>query len=71
MFRSGGESIMPAPNFCLLESGKVVDLRPMESGKSPLVFVNGSWIKFEGTIGESSESRPITEEEALSLTSGD
>jgi hypothetical protein len=57
-------------DFGILESGKVIDLRPMESGKSPLVFVDGSWIEFEGTIGEISESRPITEEEALSLTSG-
>jgi len=69
MFRSGGESIMPAPNFCLLEAGKVVDLRPMGEGKDALVFDNGSWVPFSGVLGQIFDAKPLTDEEAISMTS--
>lgn len=55
--------------FGLLKNGTVVDIRPLEAGELPLVFKDGSWCTFEGKLGEISDSKPITEFEAMSLVS--
>lgn len=60
-------------DFGRLVDGRVIDLRPMDDGGSwPLVFNPGrGWETFEGILGEITDSKPITEEEAKALTSGE
>jgi len=58
-------------DFVLTRTGSVIDFRPVEKGSSALVFSKGSWARFEGTIGDLIESRPISEKEANHLTGND
>lgn len=59
-------------DFSRLADGRVLDSRPMDDGSWPLVFnPRRGWETFEGTLGEITDSKPITEEEAKALTSGE
>lgn len=48
---------------------RVGDLRPMGEGKDALVFDNGSWVPFSGVLGQIFDAKPLTDEEAISMTS--
>lgn len=56
-------------DFLLTRSGAVIDFRPMAKGAWALVFSHGSWIPWVGLPGDLSGSRPLSEIEAIKLTS--
>ena len=59
-----------ACDFSRLKDGRVLDLRPMDSGGNPLVFSSDKgWTDFEGTLGVVTDSKPLTDEEAADLKS--
>ncbi|MEF9475642.1 MAG: hypothetical protein L0958_02880, partial [Candidatus Mariimomonas ferrooxydans] len=56
--------------FPRLRDGRILDSAPMDKDSWPLVFNPGKgWEPFEGTFGAIGDSKPITDEEAFSLTS--
>ena len=58
-------------DFVLTHSGSVIDFRPMDKGSWALVFSKGSWIPWVGMPGDLLGSRPLSEKEAIQLTSPD
>ncbi|MCX5718233.1 MAG: hypothetical protein NTW44_08055 [Nitrospirae bacterium] len=51
--------------------GSVIDLRPLDSGKVPLLFKDGVWVDGgKVKVGVISDSKPLTAEEAAALTDG-
>jgi hypothetical protein len=58
-------------DFVLTLSGSVIDFRPMAEGSWALVFSEGSWVPWAGMPGDLMGSRPLSEKEAIKLTSPD
>ena len=58
-------------DFVLTRSGSVIDFGPMAKGAWARVFSNGSWIPWVGMPDALLESRPLSETEAIKLTSPD
>ena len=56
--------------FTVTEEGKVYDKKPSD-GSFLAEFVDGSWRKDTGTFGDLMDSKPITDAEALRLTSSE
>ena len=54
--------------YSQLPDGHVLDCAPMAKGESVLVFENGDWVTFKGTLGEWRHSKSLTEAEAKALT---
>ena len=54
--------------YSQLPDGRVLDCAPMAKGESVLVFENGDWVTFKGTLGEWRHSKSLTEAEAKALT---
>lgn len=59
-------------SYGLVWDGRVIDFRPMEEGKPPLVWTPADrrWTVFDGVMGILREARPITPTDAWKLTSG-
>jgi len=60
-----GES---SSRFSRLSDGRILDDAPMSKGKPVLVFENGAWVAFKGTLGEWRDSKPMTDSDAEALT---
>lgn len=58
-------------DFVLTRSGSVIDFGPMAKGAWARVFSGGSWIPWVGTSEALWGSRPLSEKEAIKLTSPD
>jgi len=58
-------------DFILTRSGTVIDFGPMAKGAWARVFSQGSWVPWVGTAEALSGSRPLSEREAIKLTSPD
>jgi hypothetical protein len=56
-------------DFVLTRTGSVIDFRPMEKGSWALAFSKGSWSPWAGMPGDLLGSRPLSEKEAIELTS--
>jgi hypothetical protein len=56
-------------DFVLTRTGSVIDFRPMEKGSWALAFSKGSWIPWTGMPGDLLGSRPLSQKEAIELTS--
>jgi hypothetical protein len=56
-------------DFVLTRAGAVIDFRPMEKGSWALAFSKGSWVPWAGIPGDLLGSRPLSEKEAIELTS--
>jgi hypothetical protein len=65
----GAEKNGHVSDFVLTRTGSVVDFRPMEKGSWALAFSKGSWIPWAGMPGDLLGSRPLSEKEAIELTS--
>jgi hypothetical protein len=55
--------------YSRLPDGRVLDCSPMHKGESVLVFEDGAWVTFKGTVGEWRHSKPLTASDAAILTS--
>lgn len=56
--------------FTMLPDGRILDLRPMYANNPALVYENGSWIIYNGSVKEMLESKPIERERIKDITSG-
>lgn len=54
-------------DFGRLSDGRIIDLRPMDTGKWAKVLTPEGWKDFEGTLGQITDSKPLTKEEIDSL----
>lgn len=50
-----------------LSDGRLLDVSPMASRKPPVVLNSSGWASFEGTLGEVTDSRPLSKEEIARL----
>jgi len=55
--------------FTVLPDGRFLDLRPMYSNNPALVYENGSWIVFSGSVQEMLESKPVDRDKLKEMTS--
>jgi len=55
--------------FTALPDGRILDLRPMYSNNSALVYENGSWVVYNGSVQEMLKSKPIDRDKLKELTS--
>ena len=54
--------------FTMLESGTIIDLRPMYENKPPLRFEGGNWVAYNGSQKDILNSKPIDFETIKILT---
>lgn len=61
---------MTLTDFVRLEDGRLVDTRPMDKGKLPLVLTEKGWVPFSNMTGDDFfNSIPLEKEEINSLIS--
>ncbi len=51
--------------FFITRDGRLLDSAPLKDGKGILVFDDGAWVPWKGTVGQWFDSIPVTAEEAV------